>query len=42
MPELPDLQVFSKNLRKRIAHREIVSAEVLNRSRVNVDGDIVR
>ncbi|MCI9141924.1 MAG: hypothetical protein HFH87_04780 [Lachnospiraceae bacterium] len=42
MPELPDLQVFSKNLMKRIAHREIVSAELLNRSRVNVDGDTVR
>lgn len=42
MPELPDLQVFSKNLMKRIANREIVSAEILNRSRVNVDGDTAR
>ena len=42
MPELPDLQIFSKNLTKRIAHREIVSADVYNGSRLNVNGETVR
>ena len=42
MPELPDLQVFSKNLMKRTAHRKIVSADVFNVSRLNVDGETVR
>ncbi len=42
MPELPDLQVFSKNLMKRIAHRKIVSADVFSVSRLNVDGETVR
>ena len=42
MPELPDLQVFSKNLMKRTAHRKIVSADVFWISRFNVDGETVR
>lgn len=42
MPELPDLQVFSKNLKKRIADRKIISADVFNVSRLNVNGDTVR
>ena len=42
MPELPDLQVFSKNLMKGTAHRKIVSADVFSVSRINVDGETVR
>lgn len=42
MPELPDLQVFSKNLMKRIAHRKIISADVFSVSRLNVNEETVR
>ncbi len=42
MPELPDLQIFSKNLMKKTAHRKIVSADVFNGSRLNITGETVR
>ena len=41
MPELPDLQVFSKNLKKRIADKKIVAAEVFNKAKVNISADAV-
>ncbi len=39
MPELPDLQVFSKNLKKRIADKKIVSADIFNRTKLNITAD---
>lgn len=36
MPELPDLEVFSKNLRKKLLNKDIVSAAVFNSPKVNV------
>ena len=39
MPELPDLQVFAKNLMKRIGHRPIRHVEVSNTKRVNLSVD---
>lgn len=41
MPELPDLQVFAKNLKSKITNKKIVSVEVLNKSKLNTDADIV-
>lgn len=42
MPELPDLQIFSKNLRKKVSNKKIVSAEVFNKSKLNVDASVVK
>lgn len=42
MPELPDLQVFSKNLNNRIINKKIVITEVFNRAKVNNSSDWVR
>ncbi len=36
MPELPDLQVFSKNLKKRLLNKEITAIEIFNQSKVNL------
>lgn len=41
MPELPDLQVFSKNLRKRIANKKITSARVFHPEKVNIPSGAV-
>ena len=40
MPELPDLQVFSINLKKHILNKPIVSVAVYNSSRMNVPSDV--
>lgn len=42
MPELPDLQIFSKNLKKKVSNKKIVSAEVFNKSKLNVDASVVK
>lgn len=39
MPELPDLQIFAKNLRKRILDKPVASAEVFNKLKINVLAD---
>lgn len=36
MPELPDLCIYARNLRKRLLGREVAWAEVFNRKKVNV------
>lgn len=41
MPELPDLQVFSKNLKKQISNKKIVSVEVFNKAKLNIDTNVV-
>lgn len=35
MPELPDLTIFAKNLRRHLLNKEITSADVFNRAKVN-------
>jgi formamidopyrimidine-DNA glycosylase len=40
MPELPDLQVFSMNLKKHILNKPIVSAAVHNSRKMNVLSDV--
>lgn len=35
MPELPDLTLYAKNLRKQVTHKEITFAQVFNLSKVN-------
>lgn len=40
MPELPDLQVFSMNLKKHILNKPVVSATVYNRSKMNVPSGV--
>lgn len=42
MPELPDLQVFSKNLKKIIANKKIIEVECFNQAKINIDTDTVR
>lgn len=42
MPELPDLQIFSKNLKKKVSDKKIVSVEVFNKSKLNVDASVVK
>ncbi len=42
MPELPDLQIFSNNLKKKISNKKIVSVEVFNKSKLNVDTSVVK
>lgn len=42
MPELPDLQIFSNNLKKKISDKKIVSVEVFNKSKLNVDTSVVK
>ena len=37
MPELPDLQNFSKNLKKRISNKRITVVEVFNETKMNAD-----
>lgn len=37
MPELPDLQVFAKNLQNLILNKKIVSAKVFSAKKINVD-----
>jgi len=40
MPELPDLQVFSMNLKKHVLNKPVVSAAVYNIQRMNVPSDV--
>jgi formamidopyrimidine-DNA glycosylase len=40
MPELPDLQVYSMNLKKHVLNKPVVSVTVYNSNRVNVPPDI--
>lgn len=42
MPELPDLQIFSKNLKEKISNKKIVSAEVFNKTKLNADASVVK
>lgn len=36
MPELPDLQIFSRNLKKELLNKEITEVEIYNQSKVNL------
>ncbi len=42
MPELPDLQVFSKNLTSRIVNKRVTAVEVFNQNKVNQNANIVK
>ncbi len=42
MPELPDLVVFAKNLKKKVVAQPIVSVEVFNGMRMNADKEKVK
>lgn len=42
MPELPDLQVFSKNLKKRLCHQRICDISILNSFKVNMDNETAK
>lgn len=42
MPELPDLTVFAKNLRRELVGKEITSAEVFTKSKVNATSKALR
>lgn len=42
MPELPDLQVFGKNLEKKLGNKKLKKISVLNRSKVNVSESVLK
>ena len=42
MPELPDLQVFSKNLKNKIANKRIIEVGYFNQAKINIDEDAVK
>lgn len=37
MPELPDLQIFSKNLKNKLADKKIISFEIYNKTKFDMD-----